>query len=64
MDISLDEYKEKLDKVLTERFGLTAYDCMDDYGIVCVWENNETPEEVADWYKEKYDLTELNDRRY
>ena len=61
MPKNTEEWKRQLDDILYERFGIGINDthACDDEIARNAFSNGETPEEYAEYLKEKYDLYEL-----
>lgn len=56
----MNEYKDKLAKLLNKEFGINLQDCLSDELIEDSFNNGETVEELVDWIGEKYGLTKLS----
>ena len=53
-------FKMKFSLELHTRYALTLNDLsIDDESLILAFENEETPESLASWYEEKFDLVRL-----
>lgn len=59
--MTLEQYTEKFENLLMEKFGITKGDCIDDAQIEVEFITGSTPQDLVDWIGEKYDLTPKSD---
>lgn len=58
--MTLEEYINKIEELLTKRYGIGIDDCTDKEVLSQSLESGETPEEFVSWIGEKYNLTDIS----
>ena len=59
MNSTFRNWRQEVFDELKERFGMDEVECFDDEVLQGCFDNGESPYEVIDWMRSKYDLTEI-----